>query len=224
MIAYVCASFCVLYVSLYVCTVQQRNKQTPACNPVFVQTWGFPNTLWLRYCILDVYCLCSHKISVLSLIPAVKWKHLKSVMWLCHCLYTSIMVRQIGFKPFPIDQFLTQCEREKKCLSSTVHFEVSCANDKAEGPYVYVSYKIWEIFNSIGNLFCGQTIREDRKVSFLLEQTQKKGTYRNSLSILPVPIIFVSLVGFRSLTNRANCVRLWYRFLACQTARFCYAD
>jgi len=49
------------------------------------------------------------------------------------------MVLQIGFKPFTVDQFTTQCEGERRCLSSIVHCDVSCENDKVEGPYVKVS-------------------------------------------------------------------------------------
>ena len=46
---------------------------------------------------------------------------------------------QIGFKPFAVDQFLTQCEGERRSLSSIVHCDVSCKNDKVEGPYAKVS-------------------------------------------------------------------------------------
>jgi len=34
------------------------------------------------------------------------------------------MVLQIGFKPFTVDQFTTQCEGERRCLSSIVHCDV----------------------------------------------------------------------------------------------------
>jgi hypothetical protein len=44
-------------------------------------------------------------------------------------------------------------------------------------PYVEVSVIIWAVFSTIdmGNFFCRRAIRENRKVSFLLEQRGKKG-------------------------------------------------